>query len=248
MARASLQLAVDSLALVACAFVATTGLVLENALPPGSGRLDVGLPDRQIVLLWGLSRHEWGRIHLWAAYALLAILVLHLAMHWKWLLAMLTRKREKNQSGWRLALGCLGLTGLLLSATPLLGTPQSLPRSQALEQRGLVLEATERRISVEELEEITGVPAATLRQKLGAQTVIVAQGSSSGKQLYEKHCGGCHGAQGVGPLPADPAQAASLLGKTRPQGPHQAALEAMTEAELKSLLQHLQQLKRAPPR
>lgn len=248
MARPTLQLAVDSLALVACTFVATTGLVLETALPPGSGRLEAGLPDRQILLLWGLSRHEWGRIHLWAAYLLLTILLLHLAMHWKWLLAMLTRKREKKQSGTRFALGCLGLAGLLLSFTPLLGTAHSLPRSQALALRGLTSgpAACERRVTVEELEQITGVPAVTLREKLGAEVVVVvAKADGSGKQLYEKHCGGCHGADGVGALPADPDQAASQLGKTRPQAPHQAALKAMTEAELKSLLQYLQGLKKS---
>ncbi len=247
MARPSLQLAVDSLALVACSFVATTGLVLQTALPPGSGRLEAGLPERQVLLLWGLSRHEWGRIHLWAAYLLLAILLLHLAMHWKWLLAMLTRKRERKQSGTRFALGCLGLAGLLLSFTPLLGTAHSLPRSQALDQRGLASDPAvcERRVSVQELEQLTGVPAAILSQKLGTEVVVVvAQADGSGKQLYQKHCGGCHASGGVGALPADPDQAASQLSKTRPQAPHQAALKAMTEAELKSLLQYLQGLKK----
>ncbi len=250
MARASVQLAVDSLALVACTFVATTGLVLQTALPPGSGRLDAGLPERQIVLLWGLSRHEWGRIHLWAAYALLAILVLHLALHWKWLVAMVTRKRENKSSGTRFALGCLGLVGLLLAFTPLLGAPRSVARSQALRERGLPSDslACERRVSLEELEQITGVPAATLSERLGAEVIVVARADSSGKQIYERHCGSCHGADGVGPLPPDPAQAASLLGKTRPQPPHQAALKAMSEAELKSMLQYLQELEKASPR
>lgn len=249
MARASVQLAVDSLALVACTFVATTGLVLQTALPPGSGRLEAGLPERQIVLLWGLSRHEWGRIHLWAAYALLAILVLHLALHWKWLVAMLTRKREKKFSGTRFALGCLGLVGLLLAFTPLLGAPHSVARSQALQERGLSSEslACERRVSLEELEQVTGVSAATLRERLGAEVIVVARADDSGKQIYERHCGSCHGSGGVGPLPADPAQAASLLGKTRPQAPHQAALKAMREDELRSLLEYLRGLKNSTP-
>lgn len=234
---------------MACAFVATTGLLLEKTLPPGSGRLEIGLPDRQITMLWGLTRHEWGQIHLWTAYALLAILVLHLALHWRWLLAAFTRKSREGHSATRFLLGCFGLIGLLVSASPLFGTPGTVTRSEALEARGIQSAAPipERTVTIQELERISGVPAATLRERLGADEVVLAETELSGKQLYEQHCGGCHGAGGTGPLPADPEQAASQLGQTRPEAPHQAALRALSAAELRTLLLHLRQLKQAAP-
>lgn len=82
-----------------------TGLLLAFRLPPGS-RGGAGL--RAI----GLNRHQWGDWHSWIGYAFLALMVVHLALHWRWFWQVAARKRS-----WPLLLGLgAGLLLLLLLA------------------------------------------------------------------------------------------------------------------------------------
>jgi hypothetical protein len=59
-----------------------SGFILWFALPSGGGRRGLELT------FWGLSRHTWVQIHDWFAIALMAIVVIHLALHWKWVIRM----------------------------------------------------------------------------------------------------------------------------------------------------------------
>jgi hypothetical protein len=61
---------------------AVSGFILWFALPSGGGRR--GLES----LYWGLSRHSWIAIHDWVAIALTAVVVIHLLLHWKWVVKM----------------------------------------------------------------------------------------------------------------------------------------------------------------
>lgn len=65
-----------SLALLAA--LASTGMLMGYALPPGS---------RGATLL-GLDRHDWGEVHLWIAWGFLAVVVLHLILHAAWIKAL----------------------------------------------------------------------------------------------------------------------------------------------------------------
>lgn len=88
--------------LVFCTLVGS-GLLLAYRLPPGS-RGGHGLE------LLGMSRHDWGDIHLWLGYAMLLGVILHLAMNWQWL-----RKIAAKARIWMLALG-LGVGVAIISA------------------------------------------------------------------------------------------------------------------------------------
>jgi hypothetical protein len=55
-----------------------TGSLLAFRLPPGSSG-GAGL----VVL--DMTRHEWGAWHTWIGYAFLALIAIHLDLHWKWL-------------------------------------------------------------------------------------------------------------------------------------------------------------------
>ncbi len=63
---------------------AFSGFVLWLALPSGGGN------GRRAIeqAFWGFTRHTWIDIHDWFAVALIGICVVHLAMHWKWVLRM----------------------------------------------------------------------------------------------------------------------------------------------------------------
>ncbi|MCC6425099.1 MAG: DUF4405 domain-containing protein [Phycisphaerales bacterium] len=66
-----------------------TGLVMRFVLPPGSGRQR---------LLWGWGRHDWGDLHYWLVLFFLLVLIVHLAMHWRWA-CVTTAKLFRRGSG-----------------------------------------------------------------------------------------------------------------------------------------------------
>jgi hypothetical protein len=89
----------DAVLLLQMLALLVTGIILKYGLPPGQGRgrgygggwgwrgghgghRGDGSGPRE---LWGLSRHEWGDVHFWIAVSLIAVLVLHLVLHWSWI-------------------------------------------------------------------------------------------------------------------------------------------------------------------
>ena len=83
MSRALLNLVVDSVAAALLTAMVGTGYILWFALPPGMNRTHT---------LWGVLRHQWGAAHFWIAVTLLAVLALHVALHWRWLVTGLCRR------------------------------------------------------------------------------------------------------------------------------------------------------------
>ena len=111
MKRSQLHFIIDILAFLAFAFMSSTGVLLHYLLPPGSGRF---------ASLWNLNRHDWGEIHFWVAIVLFVLLVIHLLLNWRWVIATL-KGHQREGSGYRVAFGLVGLLALLLLAViPLL--------------------------------------------------------------------------------------------------------------------------------
>src|SRR5579864_1668435 len=118
--RPKANLAIDVVAFICAVLLITTGFLLEYVLPPGSGRLGTegfgigpGGLRRPILLLWGLTRHEWGNVHFYLALALMAALSLHLVLHWQWFVCMVKGKPREG-SGLRVSVGVLGLVSLIV--------------------------------------------------------------------------------------------------------------------------------------
>ncbi len=60
-----------------------------------------------------MDKHEWSDLHTWCSYLFVALLILHLALHWQWLWKVATK-------GHRLPM-LLGLaSGILIVIVPLL--------------------------------------------------------------------------------------------------------------------------------
>jgi cytochrome b subunit of formate dehydrogenase len=68
---------------------AVSGYILWFALPSGGGKKGLELT------YWGFTRHTWIDIHDWAAVALTVVVVIHLLIHWKWVIRM-TRQVYAN--------------------------------------------------------------------------------------------------------------------------------------------------------
>jgi hypothetical protein len=135
MKRTAINMAIDAAAFVAFVLLLSTGLLVRYQLPPGSGDIGHGgfgrgAEARPITLLWGLSRHQWGDIHYWIALALVAILAMHVVVHWKWIVAVV-RGRQTDASGLRLGLGLVGLIAVIMFALmPWLSGTERVPRSE----------------------------------------------------------------------------------------------------------------------
>jgi hypothetical protein len=133
MKRPKLNFLIDAAAFVAFLALLSTGLLMRYQLPPGSGGLEArgggpGAESRLVMLLWGWTRHDWGDVHFWVAVMLVAILALHLFLHWRWIVCMV-RGTPSEASGWRFGLGLASLVTLvLLAAAPLLAPTQQMTR------------------------------------------------------------------------------------------------------------------------
>lgn len=79
MRRNTVNLILNGLAALLMMGLVCTGIILRFALPPGSNK------DRS---LWELGRHQWGDVHFWLAVAMLLVVLLHVANHWTWVVAM----------------------------------------------------------------------------------------------------------------------------------------------------------------
>jgi len=82
MKRSVLNIIIDTLAAAVMLGMISTGIIIRFTLPPGSGR---------VLGVWGLTRHQWGDLHFWLALAAVAIVVLHLALHWTWVVSVVRR-------------------------------------------------------------------------------------------------------------------------------------------------------------
>ncbi len=78
----------------------STGYILRFPLPPGSNKS---------LTLWGLTRHQWGDAHFWISLGLLAVILLHLCLHWQWIVISVKRRlvRAKATPGSSLASGLI---------------------------------------------------------------------------------------------------------------------------------------------
>jgi len=77
-------------------FEAISGFVLWLALPCGGGGGGRGRYDNGATF-WSLSRNTWTALHNWVAVALLAIVIIHIILHWKWIVYMTKSYFQKTQ-------------------------------------------------------------------------------------------------------------------------------------------------------
>ena len=162
MRKTNLNFVVDTVAFAAFVLLTATGVLVRYVLPPGSGRFST---------LWGMDRHEWGRIHFWIAVLLLVSLGLHLFLHWRWVVSMV-KGRPREGSGLRVALAVVGVLALGgLASAPFFGpveqTGEPPHRLRSTKQGGGEANRIDGSMTLREVERRTGVPKAVILQELG---------------------------------------------------------------------------------
>ena len=81
MIRAKVNLLIDVLLTLLLAAMAGLGFLIKWVLVPGY--LRNAIYGRGVELYWlGLDRHQWGTVHLYLGVATLALLILHVVLHW----------------------------------------------------------------------------------------------------------------------------------------------------------------------
>jgi uncharacterized membrane protein YhaH (DUF805 family) len=69
-------------------------LVLPSGRGGGRGYYDGGgLPVEQVFIF---DRHTWGDIHEWLAVVFLILVLVHIALHWSWIVVMTKRLFENR--------------------------------------------------------------------------------------------------------------------------------------------------------
>lgn len=71
------QIIIDILAFIAFLISAFSGVVMWLALPSQSGKISLEFLS--------LARHQWNAIHLFSSLIFVVIIIIHLALHWKWI-------------------------------------------------------------------------------------------------------------------------------------------------------------------
>jgi hypothetical protein len=129
MEKPKLNFVIDALMFLTLMAMAGLGFLMKYTLPPG--RAVWAKYGRNLELSWlGWDRHDWGDIHLYLAFALLALLVIHLILHWQQILGLFRRLLPDPRRRYRLALVFL-LLSLLLIYFPFLITPDIQPRGRS---------------------------------------------------------------------------------------------------------------------
>ena len=81
--QARINFGMDAIQFVVFVLAGASGLVMWLVLPEGGF---MGGRNPLFNATWiGLTRHTWGDVHLYSGLALLAILLVHVALHWKWI-------------------------------------------------------------------------------------------------------------------------------------------------------------------
>jgi hypothetical protein len=87
MNRPLLNQLVDLIAAALFLGMIATGYLLEFTLPPGTNRA---------YTLWGLTRHCWGTVHGWISFGFLGAMLLHVCLHWPWVVAVVRKRLGKS--------------------------------------------------------------------------------------------------------------------------------------------------------
>lgn len=83
MSRTLVNIIIDLVATLLFLGMIATGYLLRFPLPPGTNKT---------LTLWGMSRHQWGDIHFWISLGLLTVLMIHLALHWNWIVTVIGKR------------------------------------------------------------------------------------------------------------------------------------------------------------
>ena len=123
--KTKINLVIDAVMFILLMAMTGLGFLIKYVLVPGYQRNSIYDSDLELYFL-GLTRHEWGRIHLWSGFCFLLLLILHILLHWKMIGSIF--RQIVSIRVLRLTITVLiGVTGIFLAVAPLFMKPDVSP-------------------------------------------------------------------------------------------------------------------------
>ena len=114
MEKSKLNLIIDGLLLLCTAAIVGIGLLIKYVLVPGYLRWEIYGRNVE-MFFWGLDRHQWGTIHLVIGIVFLALLILHIVLHWQMIIGIYSKLLPNRFARWITALILIIMTIFLFS-------------------------------------------------------------------------------------------------------------------------------------
>jgi hypothetical protein len=87
MDKGKLNFWIDAVMFLCMAAIAGIGFLMKYVLLPGKEAWVVY--GKKVELSWlGMDRHAWGAVHLYLAFLLLGLLLLHIILHWQMIIGL----------------------------------------------------------------------------------------------------------------------------------------------------------------
>jgi len=154
-----------------------TGYLLRFPLPPGSNKT---------LSLWGYTRHQWGDVHFWISLGLLVVLVVHLVLHWNWIVTVIGKRCHLVKTAHPSLIRSGALTGgiVILMITLFAWTAQNSVKEIVRPMRGKHFSQTS---------QVNESSTATQAQRrIGQESVGFWKDVYP---IFESNCLSCHGPQ-----------------------------------------------------
>jgi hypothetical protein len=131
--KSKLNLSIDIIMLLFLLPVAGIGFLIKYVLVPGIQRNSI-YGNNVDLEFWGLSRHQWGTVHLILSIVFLFLLILHILLHWRFITCVF-KKLVPHKTLRIIITGALTLMGFLCIAFPLLVKPEVIQREPLHQNR-----------------------------------------------------------------------------------------------------------------
>ena len=109
--KVKLNFVIDALMFLCMTAIAGLGFLMKYVLLPGR-ESTIKYGRRVELSLFGLDRHDWGAIHLYLGFMLLALLVLHILLHWQMIPGLFIRLVDNSRQRSKIALVYVSLPQL----------------------------------------------------------------------------------------------------------------------------------------
>jgi len=119
--KAKLNLFIDAIMLVLLMAIAGLGFLIKYVLVPGYKRNELYNSNVELYYM-GLTRHEWGSIHLWLSFIFLFLMLLHIILHWKMIKCIFSHMVTGKASRIVIAV-FIGTIALFFALSPFFITP-----------------------------------------------------------------------------------------------------------------------------
>ncbi|MBL7153054.1 MAG: DUF4405 domain-containing protein [Phycisphaerae bacterium] len=87
MKRNTLNFWIDLASFLAFFALFLTGLLIHYVLPPCDSCTGAGCTEDKALTLWGLGRHDFGKVHFYLALTISGAILIHVCLHWSWVCA-----------------------------------------------------------------------------------------------------------------------------------------------------------------